>query len=120
MTILVVYGSQPSFPPTDQQPGAVRYQIGNLWVDATGTAPTQADVDAFFNPPTGPIDLATLNAALAEPGSVVRALALLMLQRINAIDAAINALNTKTALAGNNLPIFTQAQLVTALQALMR
>lgn len=66
------------------------------------------------------IDQAALNAALAQPGSVVRALALLMLQRINAIDAAINALNTKTALAGNNLPIFTQAQLVTALQALMR
>lgn len=66
------------------------------------------------------IDMATLNAALAEPGSVVRGLALVLLDRINAIDAAINALNTKTSLAGNNLPQFTQQQLANAIQAKMR
>lgn len=51
MTILVVYEDEPNFPATDQQPDAVRYQIGKLWVDAIGSAPTQADLDAFFSPP---------------------------------------------------------------------
>jgi hypothetical protein len=50
MTIRVVYTSEPSFPATDQHQNAVRYQIGALWVDAVGAAPTQADVDAFFAP----------------------------------------------------------------------
>lgn len=50
MTIRVIYGAQPAFPPTDQAPGVQRIQIGSLWVDYTGTTPAQADVDAFFAP----------------------------------------------------------------------
>jgi hypothetical protein len=59
-------------------------------------------------PPVEQIDQATLNAALSAPGSVVRALALVMLQEIN-------TLRTRAGLAA-----YTQAQLVTALQAKMR
>lgn len=50
MTIRVVYTEEPSFPATDQHPDAVRYQIGQYWVDAIGDAPTQADVDALLTP----------------------------------------------------------------------
>lgn len=53
-------------------------------------------------------DLANLNAAMTQPGSVVRALALVLLQEIN-------TLRTKAGLA-----TYTQAQLVNALQAKMR
>ncbi len=113
--------------------GAGNQSLPYTWIagDPHGLGP---QIDAFMaaNPafPIGPyvapvvdfsaIDLATINDALAQPGSITRALALVLLQRINAIDGAINALNTKTALAGNNLPIFTQSQLVAALQAQIR
>jgi hypothetical protein len=123
MSILVIYAALPNFPATDQNPNAARVQIGNLWVDYTGPIPQQSDIDAILNPDAAAlasIDLAALNAELVRPGSLVRALALVLLARINAIDGAVNALNTKTALAGNNLPIFTQQQLVTALQQQMR
>lgn len=54
------------------------------------------------------IDQATLNAKLAEPGGVVRGLALVLLQEVNTLRAK----------AG--LPTYTPGQLVTALQAKMR
>jgi len=36
MTIRVIYEAEPSFPPTDYHPQAVRYQVGEYWVDAVG------------------------------------------------------------------------------------
>jgi hypothetical protein len=54
------------------------------------------------------IDTATLNAALVEPGSVVRALGLVMF-------AEVNKLRVKT---GD--PVYTMAQFTTALKAQMR
>jgi len=38
----------PTFPATDQHPDAVRYLVGNYYVDAIGGAPTQAEVDAVL------------------------------------------------------------------------
>lgn len=108
MTIRCIYTALPAFPATDQEPAAQRIQIGSLWVDYVGQLPTQADVDAILSPDPATIDQATLNAALAAPGSVVRALALVVLQEIN-------TLRTKAGLA-----TYTQAQLVSALQAKMR
>jgi hypothetical protein len=35
-TIRVIYEAEPDFPPTDQHPDAVRYQVGEYWVDAIG------------------------------------------------------------------------------------
>ena len=35
-TIRVIYEAEPDFPPTDQHPQAVRYQVGEYWVDAIG------------------------------------------------------------------------------------
>ena len=50
--ILVVYSGQPpNFPATDQNIDAVRYQFGNMWVDAIGGRPTQVELDAFLTPP---------------------------------------------------------------------
>lgn len=54
------------------------------------------------------LDLDALNAALAQPGSVVRALVLVMLQEINKLRQ--NA----------GLATYTQAQFVQALKAQMR
>lgn len=60
-------------------------------------------------PPDYPvIDQETLNAALAEPGSVLRALALLTFQEIN-------TLRTR-----GGLTAYTMAQFTTALKAKMR
>jgi hypothetical protein len=47
--IRVIYESEPDFPPTDQHPDAVRYQVGEYWVDAIGCeaggAPALEEVD---------------------------------------------------------------------------
>lgn len=63
--ILVVYGSAPSFPATDQHPSAVRYHIGSHWVDAIGGQPTTVDIDAFLHPEPAPSDADGLMLALA-------------------------------------------------------
>ena len=55
MTILVVYSEEPDFPATDQNPDAVRYQVGNIWVDAIGDEPTQDDVDDVLHPVVAPL-----------------------------------------------------------------
>lgn len=54
MTILIVYGSEPNFPATDQNPSAVRAQIGSYWVDYIGTLPTEDEVNAFLHPEVFP------------------------------------------------------------------
>jgi hypothetical protein len=57
--IRVVYEKNPDFPATDQHPEAVRYQVGQRFVDAINGAPTQEEVDAFLAPP-----VPTLTAAV--------------------------------------------------------
>lgn len=105
----VIWTEQPKFPATDQNPNCIRYKVGSVWVDTDNpTPPTQADVDAILSPPVDTIDTATLNAALAQPGSVVRALALVMF-------AEINKLRVK-----NGDPAYTMPQFLTALKAQMR
>jgi len=43
MAILrVIYEAEPDFPPTVHHPDAVRYQVGEYWVDAVGE---QGEVD---------------------------------------------------------------------------
>lgn len=106
MTIRVIYTSEPKFPATDQEPTAQRVQIGSLWVDYTGTLPTQADVDAILNPPTDVVDSSTLNAALTAPGSVVRALGLIV------FDMATGKIPVN--------PNYTMTQYVNLLKAKMR
>lgn len=49
-TIRVIYRVAPTFPATDQHPDAVRYpfthpSLGQLYVDAVGGSPTQAEID---------------------------------------------------------------------------
>ena len=48
-TIRVIYEAEPDFPPTDQHPDAVRYQVGEYWVDAidceAGGGPASEEVD---------------------------------------------------------------------------
>lgn len=57
-TVLVVYHQEePNFPATAQHPDAVRYHIGDKWVDAIGGQPTQEEIDAVLNP-KAPIDSA--------------------------------------------------------------
>lgn len=111
MTILAVYTEEPAFPSTDQHPDAARYHVGGLWVDATGgEQPSQAEIEALISPNVSLADQVALNAALSAEGSVVRALALVLLQEINTIRGKLSP----------TLPAYTQAQLVAALKAKMR
>jgi hypothetical protein len=96
----VVIVSRPSFDPATQKE-TPSYNI----------LPDRVEVTYLISPnviDTSAIDQGSLNSALAEPGSVVRALALLTLQEIN-------NLRTKTGLAN-----YTMQQFVTALQSKMR
>ena len=43
--IRVIYEAEPHFPPSDQHPDAVRYQVGEYWVDAIGGEPALEEVD---------------------------------------------------------------------------
>ena len=46
MSILrVIYEDEPDFPPTVHHPDAVRYRVGEYWVDAVGGKPAQDEVD---------------------------------------------------------------------------
>ena len=46
MAILrVIYEGEPDFPPTVHHPDAVRYRVGNYWVDAVGGNPAGNEVD---------------------------------------------------------------------------
>ena len=44
-TIRVIYEAEPEFPPTRHHPDAVRYQVGEYWVDAVGGEPAQVAKD---------------------------------------------------------------------------
>lgn len=74
------------------------------------TLQEEATADAYLPHDTAVIDQEMLNAALAADGSVVRALALVLLQEINTIRTRLPT----------PLPAYTQAQLVAALKAKMR
>lgn len=50
MTIRTVYSAEPNFPATDQHPNAVRYHVGDWWVDAIGGEPSSDDIEAFLHP----------------------------------------------------------------------
>lgn len=46
MSILrVIYEDEPDFPPTVHHPDAVRYRVGEYWVDAVGGNPAEDEVD---------------------------------------------------------------------------
>ncbi len=46
MSILrVVYEDEPDFPPTVHHPDAVRYRVGEYWVDAVGGNPAREELD---------------------------------------------------------------------------
>lgn len=110
MTILVIYSEEPAFPATDQNPSAKRKKLGDVWVDYTGTEPTASDLQDMLTPDVGAMDQATLNAALSAEGSVVRALALVLLQEINTIRQKLPT----------PLPAYTTNQLIAALRSKMR
>lgn len=67
-TIRTIYSAEPSFPATDQHPDAVRYRVGDYWVDAIDGEPTQDEIDAILNPAQEPVrdPLAELDALRGE------------------------------------------------------
>ena len=125
----------------------IELEDGAVWEPPAGTE-IVADDEAFaiggtlvggvYTPPApivkdwDAIDLATVNKALAQNGSVVRALALVMLSELNlhaervtailnAADGASNLAGFKTAMAAiPDVPVRTVSQLVTALKANIR
>jgi hypothetical protein len=42
-TLRVIYEAEPDFPPTACHPQAVRYQVGEYWIDAVGGPPGPVD-----------------------------------------------------------------------------
>lgn len=48
--IAVHFGAQPAFTAQENHPDAERFQFGEIWVDATGGQPTQAEIDAVTAP----------------------------------------------------------------------
>ncbi len=49
--IVASYSSLPTFPATDQQPGAKRIALNGAFFDYLGATPTAAEALAFLNPP---------------------------------------------------------------------
>ena len=43
-------GEPPTFSATDQHPDAVRYQVGEYWVDAVGGEPTLSQIEDLLTP----------------------------------------------------------------------
>jgi hypothetical protein len=68
-TIRCIYASEPDFPATDQAPDAVRYQVGNYWVDAAGGAPTLDEVNAVLAPPQPNLQPFQFRAMLSLSGN---------------------------------------------------
>jgi len=62
---------KPPFPPEDQHPGARRYYIGDLVVDAIGGEPSPEEIDAVLNPP---VEVKSLTEKLAAIGITLQAL----------------------------------------------
>lgn len=69
-TIRCIYEEEPNFPGTDQHPDAVRYHVGKLVIDAIGSEPSKAEIDAVLNPPVRPDQetVKTLKIALITKG----------------------------------------------------
>jgi hypothetical protein len=44
--IRVIYEEEPDFPPTVHHPDAVRYRVGEYWIDAVGGEPGAGPIDA--------------------------------------------------------------------------
>ena len=71
--IRVIYTEEPDFPATDQHPDAVRYVIGDVWVDAIGGLPLQSEIDAILHPLPGVIP-PTTSELLIEIEALTKAL----------------------------------------------
>lgn len=70
--IIATYSQEPSWPAERQNVDAQRIQIGSVWVDyvsANGAAPSQADLDSYFQEPLAkPIDAEELYDMLESKG----------------------------------------------------
>jgi hypothetical protein len=88
--IKVLYSDEPNFPASDQHPDAMRYRVGDFWIDATGGEPTQAEIDAMLNPPA-PRSVMPFQASRA----------LLQFGMLDTVEAAVAAANRETQLAWN-------------------
>lgn len=72
VSIRTIYEAEPNFPATDQHPDALRYRVGELWVDAVGGEPTPDQVAAVltFRPVPQTVYLWQAKAALAAAGKL--------------------------------------------------
>lgn len=109
----------PNFPATNQHPNAVRYRVGNYWVDAIGDEPTAQEVSDYVSPPSAAMDASSFNDALTAEGSVFRGFVLVVLDEINLLRAEIRALKTKAGIAGA-VPDRTVSQIKPAIVGKMR
>ena len=65
MSIVTVWGGEPSIAVEDQNVPCQRYQVGGLWVDAT-SEPTQDEVDAVLGKTPKALTLAQISSLETE------------------------------------------------------
>jgi hypothetical protein len=88
-TIRCIYEQEPAFPPTDQHPDAVRFKVGDWWVDAIGGEPTLAEVEAIARPSQRPAAVEEFKAK--RETTVSRLVQLAFVARDEGNDAFANA-----------------------------
>lgn len=65
---------QPNFPATDQHPDAVRYLVGEYYVDAIGGEPTQKEIATVLNPPAPKSEASSMVEKIAADPAALAAL----------------------------------------------
>lgn len=91
---------EPNFPATDQHPDAVRYLIGNYYVDAIGGEPTLAEVETAARP--APLDISDID----NLDKTLKALALLTRQYANQLKAGTYVTKTVADTRSDFMTIF--------------
>lgn len=100
--IRCVYSSAPNFPAEDQAPGAVRYVVNGVTVDAVGGEPTAQEVTAFMAP--APATLAP-SAAMQNLTGLLEQKGVLTAQDVQSVQLWQATEATPTAIAANQIEI---------------
>lgn len=66
MRVLSVHEQEPNFPASDSAPGAMRYRVAGLWVDALDGEPTEAEVLRFLGRDATTAEQRRIDAEIAK------------------------------------------------------
>lgn len=66
--------TEPEWPASAQHPDALRYLVGNYYVDAIGGKPTQQEIDAVLTPPAPKSEASSMVEKIAADPEALAAL----------------------------------------------